>query len=204
MDGPTTGGEEGVYDDVLGDLTGESSTDSDVPTSYLKTDDGDVTGGLVNALDEAADLLSADPPPVAETSSSVLNDTDGLGTDESSSTETPTTQLTTADVTKDILTQKIKPSLSMEDFMSSAIQEAVTEIRSSERISSDDSLSPSEPGRTGDIAKTAEQLLEDDDLRKEIGEIFDRAGEKLRKEVEVMKKEQVRVYCVVLSSFFCK
>ena len=203
MDGPTTGGEEGVYDDVLGDLTGESSTDSYVPKSYLKTDDGDVTG-LVNALDEAADLLSADPPPVAETSSSVLNDADGLGTDESSSTETPTTQLTTADVTKDILTQEIKPSLSMEDFMSSAIQEAVTEIQSSEKISSDDSLSPSEPGRTGDIAKTAEQLLEDDALRKEIGEIFDRAGEKLREEVEDMKKEQVRVYCVVLSSFFCK
>merc|ERR1712087_426393 len=38
-----------------------------------------------------------------------------------------------------------------------------------------------------------EQLLEDEELRKGIEEIFDRAGKKLRLEVEAMKREQEAV-----------
>lgn len=175
----STQGEEGVYADILGDLTG-ANPDADAPKSYIKTDDEDVTG-LVQALDEAADVLADDvPSPAADTS--VLYDADGLG-----AADGPSPALTTASVSDDILTQEIKPTLSMDEFMSSAIQEAVTEIESTPETAL------SESGRAVDIAKTAEQLLEDEELRKEIEGIFDRAGEKLRLEVEVMKKEQAAV-----------
>mmetsp|Transcript_7513 Transcript_7513/g.17042 ORF Transcript_7513/g.17042 Transcript_7513/m.17042 type:complete len:428 (+) Transcript_7513:109-1392(+) len=170
-------GEDGVYDDILGDLTGDNPDMDASPTSYLETGEEDVTG-LGQALDEAADILAADTPTA---SSSVLNDADGLGNN-------PETPLTTADVSNDVLTQDIQPSLSMEDFMTSAMQEAVDEIGVASEMSSS-----SDPGRTIDIAKTAEQLLEDGELREGIERIFDKAGEKLRLEVEVMKREQEAV-----------
>eukprot|EP00579_Thalassiosira_antarctica_P021781 CAMPEP_0201953634 /NCGR_PEP_ID=MMETSP0904-20121228/1902_1 /ASSEMBLY_ACC=CAM_ASM_000553 /TAXON_ID=420261 /ORGANISM="Thalassiosira antarctica, Strain CCMP982" /LENGTH=443 /DNA_ID=CAMNT_0048497505 /DNA_START=70 /DNA_END=1401 /DNA_ORIENTATION=- len=172
----STLGEDGVYDDMLGDLSGENPK-NDAPKSYLNTDEEDVTG-LGKALDEAADLADA---------SSVLNDADGFGTLDST-TDNPTMPLTTADVSNDILTQEIEPSLSMDEFMASAMQEAVNEIDiASEMVSS------SGAGRTLDIAKTAEQLLEDEELRKDIESLFDTAGAKLRLEVEAMKKEQEAV-----------
>jgi len=117
----------------------------------------------------------------------VLNDADGFGTLDST-IDKSATPLTTADVSNDILTQEIKPSLSMDEFMSSALEEAVTEIDAATEMISSDGV-----GRTGDIAKTAEELLEDEELRRGIEEIFDRAGEKLRMEVEEMKKEQEAV-----------
>ena len=176
----STRGDEGVYDDILGDLTG---ADVDAPTTYLQTEQEEVTG-LGQALDEAADALSENTP----IGSSVLSDADGLGT-VVSSTGSSDTILTTADVSNDVLNQEIKPSLSVEDFMSSALQEAVDDIGGSSGMSS----SSTGAGGAGDIAKTAEQLLEDQELRKEIENIFDRAGEKLRLEVKAMKKEQVSV-----------
>ena len=181
----STLGEDGVYDDMLGDLSGDNPKD-DAPKSYLNTDEEDVTG-LGQALDEAADLADASP---------VLNDADGFGTLDST-TDNPTTPLTTADVSNDILTQEIEPSLSIDEFMASALQEAVTEIDIASEM-----LSSSGAGRTVDIAKTAEELLEDEELRKDIESLFDTAGAKLRLEVEAMKEEQVRVLLVVLYGCF--
>jgi len=159
----STKGEEGVYDDILGDLSNPNINSSD---------GGEVTS-LDQALDDAVD---------------VLNDADGLGT---TADEQPLT--TTADVTTDVLTQDIKPSMSMDEFMSSAIQEAVEAVSDIDEESSEVVSSSGEPGRTSDIAKTTEQLLEDEELRREIESIFDKAGDKLRLEVEAMKKEQVRI-----------
>jgi ASC-1-like (ASCH) protein len=157
-------GEEGVYGDILGDLSGDLA---DVKSYAVPEDDATELG---NALDEAADYA-------------VLSDVDGLGTgDEVSVT------LTTADVTKDVLTQDVEPSLSMEDFMSKAVTEALTEVAAGEDLTRDNASS--DISDTKDIAKAAEQLLEDEQLRKEIEDIFDRAGEKLRLEVAAIKKEQ--------------
>mmetsp|Transcript_31391 Transcript_31391/g.66859 ORF Transcript_31391/g.66859 Transcript_31391/m.66859 type:complete len:446 (-) Transcript_31391:388-1725(-) len=171
----STRGEEGVYDDILEDLSGDNP-EMGVPMKYLSSEEEDVTS-LGQALDEAADLAGA----------SVLNDADGLGTLDSTTDDYAAT-LSTADVSNDILTQEIKPSLSMEEFMSSAMEEAVNEIDAATEMSS-----PPGARRTDDIAKTAEELLEDEELRKGIEEIFDRAGEKLRLEVEAMKREQEAV-----------
>lgn len=175
-------GEEGVYDDILGDLTNDNP-DVDAPKPFLKLEEEELTS-LVLALDEAADRLAADAPAASDTM--VLNDADGIGSAQTS-IDTAGAPLTTADVSNDILTQDIKTSLSMEEFISSALKEAVNEIGDSSEM-----LSYTGSGRTEDIAKTAGQLLENEELRKEIEKIFDVAGEKLRLEVEAMKKEQVR------------
>ena len=156
-------GEGGVYDDILGDLSNPNINSSDR---------GEVTS-LGQALDDAVD---------------VLNDADGLGT---TAVEPPLT--TTADVMTDVLTQDINPSMSMDEFMSSAIQEAVEAVSDIDEESAGVVSSSGEPGRTSDIAKTTEQLLEDEELRREIESIFDKAGDKLLLEVEAMKKEQVRI-----------
>ncbi|KAL7529726.1 hypothetical protein ACHAXR_003123, partial [Thalassiosira sp. AJA248-18] len=158
-------GEDGLYNDILGDLSGDIAA-VDAPTSYLNTEEQDVTG-LGQALDETA---------------GVIYDADGLGTVDPSTNDP---SLTTADVSNDILTQDIQPSLSMEDFMSSTLQEAVEEMGVAQELSSS-----SEIGRTDDIAMTTQELLENEELRKGIEEIFDRAGDKLRLEVEAMKREQ--------------
>lgn len=160
-------GEDGVYDDILGDLSGDLD---DLKVSTAVAED-DVTE-LGNALDEA----------------SVLSDADGLGSDDGPSATT----LTTADVTNDVLSQEVEPSLSMEDFMSKAVKEALTEVSAAEELSGEN-VSPEDMGETKDIAIAAEQLLEDEQLRKEIEGIFDKAGEKLRMEVAAMKKEQEAV-----------
>ncbi|KAL7449719.1 hypothetical protein ACHAWC_001755 [Mediolabrus comicus] len=166
----STRGEEGLYDDILGDLSGDVE---DVTTFSSAVTDDDVTD-LGRALDEASDNL-------------VLSDADGLGLDD----ETPLT-LTTADVTNDVLTQDVEPSLSMEDFMSKAVTEALTEVNAAEDLTGDSNAS-SDAGSTQNMALAAEQLLEDEQLRKEIEDIFDKAGEKLRMEVAAMKKEQESV-----------
>ena len=189
-------GEEGLYDDIWGDLTGvddgnASSVSDGGKRNYYDVEEEDDTG-LGRALDAAALL---DGPPAAsvsttrdddDASSPVLNDADGIGapTDDS-------TPLTTANVTKDIIAQEIEPSLSMEDFMSRAVQEAVTEIASTTSLEGGGKDSSSKAKGAEDIARAAEQLLEDEELRKEIESIFDKAGERLRLEVEAMKKEQV-------------
>lgn len=176
------GGEDGVYGDILGDLG-------------IGADDGDALSTIMNsagenlgmALDEAVDLLAAADAPSVASDTSILNDADGIGTVQSS-------PLTTADVTEEILTQDIKPSLSMEEFISSAIQQAVTDIESS----SEEIASGSGVGMAEDIAMTTGELLQNEELRREIGKIFDEAGERLRLEVETMKKEQVReIYTLV-------
>ena len=137
-----TRGQEGVYGDILGDLSGDDS-------------------------------------------GPVFNDADGLG-----ATFSPAEEFgTTADVSNDILMQDIQPSLSMDEFMSSAVQEAVEEIATAGELTGASDVT----GRTEDIARTAEELLENEELRREIEAIFDNAGEKLRLEVEAMKREQVRV-----------
>lgn len=180
----STEGDEGVYDSILGDLS--SGDDIDVPNSYMNTaKDGDVTS-LTQALDEAVESPS---DMSSTTATSILNDADGLGATDS---PTDNTQLTTGDVSNDILTQDIKPSMSMDEFISTAMQEAVSEVNEIEESYSETSPSTSS-GDTAEIAKTAEQLLEDKELRKEIESIFDKAGEKLRLEVEAMKKEQEAV-----------
>lgn len=180
----STEGDEGVYDSILGDLS--SGDDIDVPNSYMNTaKDGDVTS-LTQALDEAVESPSY---MSSTTATSILNDADGLGATDS---PTDNTQLTTGDVSNDILTQDIKPSMSMDEFISTAMQEAVSEVNEIEESYSETSPSTSS-GDTAEIAKTAEQLLEDKELRKEIESIFDKAGEKLRLEVEAMKKEQEAV-----------
>lgn len=166
----STRGEEGLYDDILGDLSGDVE---DVSTFSSAVTDDDVTD-LGRALDEASDNL-------------VLSDADGLGVDD----ETPVT-LTTADVTNDVLTQDVEPSLSMEDFMSKAVTEALTEVNAAEDLTGDSNVS-SDAGSAQNMALAAEQLLEDEQLRKEIEDIFDKAGEKLRMEVAAMKKEQESV-----------
>jgi len=160
-------GEDGLYDDILGDLSGDIDDLNTVSTAVAEDD----LTELGNALDEA----------------SVLSDADGLGSGDGSSAT-----LTTADVTNDVLSQDVEPSLSMEDFMSKAVNEALTEVSAAEDLARENT-SPEDMGETKDIAVAAEQLLEDEQLRKEIEDIFDRAGEKLRMEVAVMKKEQEAV-----------
>ena len=131
----------------------------------FSAEDGDDEGvTLLAQLEEA----TAEPP--------VLENADGLGV------ATSDYSLTTADVSNDILRQEIKPSMSMNDFISKSINEAVAEL---------DDMASDAPDRPELNAKTAEQLLEDAELRKAIKSIFDDAGEKLRLEVEQMKKEQV-------------
>ena len=159
-------GEEGVYDDILGDLSGDS--DDLMPSSAVPDDDITELG---NALEE----------------SSVLSNIDGLGSGESSSAT-----LTTADVANDVLTQDVESSLSMDDFMSKAVTEALTEVAAAEDLSGENA-SPEDAGEKKDMSIAAEQLLEDEQLRKEIEDIFDRAGEKLKLEVAAMKKEQEAV-----------
>jgi hypothetical protein len=175
-------GDEGVYDEILGDLTRDEH-DLDLPKTFLNIEE-ELTS-LILALDEAADIRTADNPAAFD--KVVLNDADGIGSVQSSADDGDAS-LTTADVSNDRLTQDIKPSLSMEEFISSALKEAVNEIGDSSEL-----LSYTGSGKTEDIAKMAGQLLENDELRKEIEKIFDVAGEKLRLEVEVMKKEQVRL-----------
>jgi len=162
----STRGEEGVYEDIIGDLSGDVD---DLQTFSAAVPEDDVTE-LGNALDEA----------------SILSDADGLGSGDDYSGA-----LTTADVTNDVLTQDVEPSLSMEDFMSKAVTEALTEVAAAEDLTGDNTLSNTR--ETKDIAIAAEKLLEDEQLRKEIEEIFDRAGEKLKMEVAAMKKEQEAV-----------
>ncbi len=180
------GGEDGVYGDISGDLEvwGASGIDDvDAPG-----DDEVTCLGL--ALDEAVDFLSAADSPSDTSTTVVLTDADGIGSALSSNDKSNgNPPLTFADVTEDVLTQEIKPLLSMEEFISSAIQQAVVEIDSTS-----EGISPASGavGRTGDIAKAAGELLENEELRREIGRIFDEAGKKLRLEVETMKKEQVR------------
>ena len=144
----------------------------DLSNPNINSSDGGEVTSLGQALDDAVD---------------VLNDADGLGT---TAVEPP---LTTTAVTTDVLTQDINPSMSMDEFMSSAIQEAVEAVSDIDEESSEVVSSSGEPGRTSDIAKTTEQLLEDEELRREIESIFDKAGDKLLLEVEAMKKEQVRI-----------
>jgi hypothetical protein len=178
----STLGEEGLYDDIFGDLASDNP-DVDAPKTFFKQEEDELTS-LVLALDEAGDRLAADAPAASDTM--VLNDADGIGIQTSS--DKAGGPLTTADVSNDILTQDIKPSLSMDDFISSALKEAVNEIGDSSVM-----ISYTGSGRTEDIAKTAGQLLQNEELRKDIEKIFDVAGEKLRLEVEAIKKEQVRV-----------
>lgn len=146
-------GDDGLYDEMFDSLGTSSAEDGG---------DGGVT--LLAQLEEA----TVEPP--------VLENADGLGVSTSDSL------LTTADVSNDILNQEVKPSMSMNDFISKSINEAVAEI---------DDMAPDAPDRPELNAKTAEQLLEDAELRKAIESIFDDAGERLRLEVEQMKKEQV-------------
>lgn len=176
------GGEDGVYGDILGDLG-----DGDAQSTIMNSAGENEVTSLGMALDEAVDLLAAADAPSDASDTSVLNDADGIGTVISS-------PLTTADVTEEILTQDIKPSLSMEEFISSAIQQAVTDIESS----SEEIASASGFGMTEDIAMTTGELLQNEELRREIGKIFDEAGERLRLEVETMKKEQVRAILMLV------
>lgn len=152
------GGDEGLYEDVMGDLDKEDFT------------------SLGQALEGSAD-------------SELLSDADGIGSGDGST-------LTTADVAKDILMQKVEPTLSMQDFMTSALTEAVDEIAAVDvdADDDDDDLSKLKSSKsTLDAAKAAEALLEDAELRREIEAIFDKAGDKLRMEVEAMKREQSAV-----------
>jgi hypothetical protein len=165
-------GEDGLYDNVLGDLTSEELTLDEEDESMMS---------LVMALDKTVDLPVID----AIAATMVLNDADGIGSAQSTIEKAGAT-LTTADVSRDILTQEIKPTLSMEDFISSALKEAVNEIEGSPEM-----LSNSATGSAEDVAQTVGELLENEELRQEIGKIFDVAGTKLRLEVETMKKEQL-------------
>lgn len=138
-----------IYSDMLADLPDVSEDVDETATKEAITQ-------LQNVL---ADAVAKDKAQAA-----VLNDVDGIGNNVEN------LLLTTADVTEDILNQEIEPSLSMQDFMSSAVQEAMTEIEGT---------------------PNSQSLMEDSELRKEIEQIFDRAAEKLRSEVEEMKREQV-------------
>mmetsp|Transcript_20772 Transcript_20772/g.42674 ORF Transcript_20772/g.42674 Transcript_20772/m.42674 type:complete len:456 (+) Transcript_20772:87-1454(+) len=171
-------GEDGVYSDILDDLASSDENAANVKKKdFLSRGDKEEETLLGKALDEAA-----------------LSDADGIGNVDSSEI------LTTADVTRDVLNQDIQPSLSMEDFMTKAVEEAVSDIAASTSTSSSSSKASageSDEGtlqaRPTEIAATAQQLLQDEELRREIEEIFDRAGDKLRAKVEDMKKEQEAV-----------
>ncbi|KAL3795271.1 hypothetical protein HJC23_008356 [Cyclotella cryptica] len=141
-----------IYSDMLADVPDYSG---DVDQTATK----EAIAQLQKVLDDA---VARDTAKTA-----VLNDVDGIGNNIEKQ------GLTTADITRDILNQEIEPSLSMQDFMSSAVQEAMTEIEGE--------------------APNARSLMEDSELRKEIEEIFDRAAEKLKSEVEEMKREQEAV-----------
>lgn len=138
-----------IYSDMLADLPDVGGDVDETATKEAITE-------LQNVL---ADAVAKDKAQAA-----VLNDVDGIGNNVEN------LLLTTADVTEDILNQEIEPSLSMQDFMSSAVQEAMTEIEGT---------------------PNSQTLMEDSELRKEVEQIFDRAAEKLRSEVEEMKREQV-------------
>ena len=163
-------GEDGLYHNVFEDLTSED----------LMLEDDESMMSLVVELDNTIDLPVVNA--IATSDTMVLNDADGIGSVQST-VENTGAILTTADVSRDILTQDIKPTLSMEDFISSALKEAVNEIGDSPEMLS--------TGNAEDVAQTVGELLENEELRQEIGKIFDVAGTKLRLEVETMKKEQL-------------
>lgn len=163
-------GEDGLYDNIFEDLTSEE----------LMLEDDESMMSLVVELDKTIHLPVVDA--IATSDTMVLNDADGIGSVQST-VENTGAILTTANVSRDILTQDIQPTLSTEDFISSALKEAVNEIG--------DSLEMLSTGNAEDIAQTVGELLENEELRQEIGKIFDVAGTKLRLEVETMKKEQL-------------
>ena len=181
----STLGEEGLYADILGDLASSDENAGNVKKkNYLNIDQGEATL-LGNALEEAALLNDYDDTAAAPTSENyALADADGIGLIDQSST------LTTADVTNDVLNQDIKPSLDIDNFMTNVVEEAVADIATSNQETSEtaDKIASSPI----DIARTAEELMQDESLRQEIEEIFDRAGVQLRAKVEEMRKEQVR------------
>ena len=67
-----------------------------------------------------------------------------------------------------------------ESFMNQAIQEALEEARS---------MSPTEPGGSG--RKMSDSILDDEEIMKEIEEIFEKGNEKLMASLEEIRKEQV-------------
>jgi len=108
----------------------------------------------------------------------VLDNADGIGASGYESGVGFGGGLTTADVANDILNQPpVEPTLNMEDFMSQAVSEAINEVKSDAQAN----------------AFAVDRALEEADLRREIENIFDDAGDKLRLEVEEMRKEQYAV-----------
>jgi hypothetical protein len=104
-------------------------------------------------------------------------DVDGIGSITSNESI-----LTTEDVTNDILSQDIplKESINVESFMSNAFGAAMADLGKGEV-----------GGDAGYAAEVAKSVMQDEDFKREIGEIFDQAAEEMKRDIENMRKEQV-------------
>jgi hypothetical protein len=125
--------------------------------------------------DMMGDLSDIRPDVSTTVDPAVVEDVDGIG---SLANNEPV--LTTGDIANDILNQDIEPLPNIKDVMSSAFQEAVDGLEARGGI-----------GDSGFAAELAKSVMEDPNFKKEIGEIFDQAAEEMKKEIEVMRKEQV-------------
>jgi len=105
-------------------------------------------------------------------------DVDGIGSITSNESI-----LTTKDVTNDIQSQDIplKESLNVESFMSNAFGAAMADLGKGEGSGGD----------AGYAAEVAKSVMQDEDFKREIGEMFDQAAEEMKKDIENMRKEQV-------------
>lgn len=116
---------------------------------------------------------------------SVLTDVDGIG-----SISDNEQILTTADVDNDIssqdfeeiLSQASEEALDVDSFMSSAFESALADLETEDF------------GQTGIAAEITKSVMQDEDFKKEVEAIFNKAADEMKNEMEVFRKEQVRTF----------
>ena len=158
-----------------------SLTSLDAQDDAMEDDDdlkkelfADMMGELPNVPDDISidDMMADFQRPNAVTPN--VEDLDGIGLPDDNEPV-----LTTEDVTNDILNQDVEQALDVENFMSSAFKEAMGD------------LEKEDVGGSGIAASVAKSVMEDEDFKKEIGAIFDKAAEEMKNEIEIMRQEQV-------------
>ena len=95
--------------------------------------------------------------------------------------------LTTEDVTDDFLSQEDLEQLqpNMEDLMSKAFTEAIGDLKKGDL---------KEDGLVAEIVKTA---MQDEAFEKKIGAIFDNAADKMKNEIENIRREHVSSFTLI-------
>ena len=104
-----------------------------------------------------------------------VEDVDGIG---SISDSEPV--LTTGDFSNEILDQDLGEAMNVDNFMSNALESAMAD------------LGKKGLSNSGYAAEIAKSVIQDEDFKKEIGAIFDKAAEEMRADIEAMRKEEVR------------